>query len=76
MYLSTHHSLLLPLLEGAKVGEYFEGRAPFLELQFPVEHDGGGDNDEMGTPVAPEGGRGGREGEGREGGEREGGHEF
>ncbi len=48
----THHSLLFPLLEGAKVGEYFEGRAPFLEFQFPVEHDGGGHYNEMWSPVS------------------------
>ena len=36
---STHHSLLLPLFEGAEVGEDLEGWAPLLQLQLPVEHD-------------------------------------
>lgn len=50
----SYHSLLLSLFEGAKVSEDFEGRAPLLQLQFPIEHDGGGYDDQVRPPVAPE----------------------
>ena len=49
----TYHSLLFPLLEGAKVGEDLEGRAPLLELKLPVQHHRGGHYDQVGAPVAP-----------------------
>ncbi len=48
----THNSLLLSFLKCSKICENFEGRTPFLELQFPVKHDRGGHYDEMRTPVA------------------------
>lgn len=50
--LSTYHSLLLPLLEGAKIGEDLEGGAPLLELKLPVQHDRSRYNDEMRAPIA------------------------
>lgn len=44
-------SLHLPLFLRAIVSEDLESRAPFLELHFPVEHDGGRDNNQMWPPV-------------------------
>lgn len=54
LVVSSYHSLLLSLFEGAKVGEDFEGWAPLLQLQFPIEHDRGGYDDQVRTPVTPE----------------------
>ncbi len=48
---TTYHSLLLPLLEGAKVREDLEGWTPFLQLVLPVEHDRGGYDDQVWAPV-------------------------
>ena len=45
--------LQLALLGAAVVGQQLEGRAPLLELHFPVQHDRSWDHNEVRPPVTP-----------------------
>ena len=42
-----------PLTGTAIVGQQLEGWAPLFELHLPVEHDRGGDNHKVRSPIAP-----------------------
>jgi hypothetical protein len=50
-------SLELALFHGAVIGQQLEGGAPFLQLHLPVEHHGGGHDNQVRTPYTPARGR-------------------